>query len=85
MKEIRFTIANSPLWHSFFLEFELTNEINDDFNIALLITQELKVMGIHEPAKKVKIFDDNHKLLASSTDITITNSLKYESNETENP
>ncbi len=77
MKEIRFTISNSPLWHSFYFDLELVNEVNDDIMCAYLLTQELKLLGIKEPAKKVIILDENHSVIASSNDISVQGSLRY--------
>ena len=77
MKEIKFTIGNSLLWHSLYFDFELVNEVHDDLMFAYFITQELKAMGIQEKAKQVKIFDENNRLIASSSDISVTGSLKY--------
>ncbi len=84
MKEIRYTLGNSPIWHNFFFEFELVNENYDDMMLAYLITQELKAMGIKESAKQVKIYNDNHQLIAHSPDITKPTFLKYTDDETNN-
>lgn len=83
MKELKFTLGNSLLWHSFFFEFEMVNEVHDDLLFAYIITQELKTLGIQESAKQVKIYDENNTLIAFSPDISQTASLKYINDETD--
>ena len=81
MKEIRFTIGNSIAWHSLFFDLELNNLLQSELALAYLITQELKTMGISESAKQVKVFDENHKEIASTKDITEIGTLKITSHE----
>lgn len=85
MKEIRFTLGNSPLWHSLYWDCQLNgNEVYDDLTFAYLITQELRKMGIQEPAKRFKVFDENKNEIAHSDDLSETAKLKYTNHETEN-
>lgn len=77
MKEIRFTLDDSPLWHSLYIDYELSDEIIDDIFFAYLITQELRRMGIQEPAKQLIVFDEKHKQIAKSKDISKTAKLKF--------
>lgn len=84
MKEIRYTLGNSPLWHSLYLDFDLSdNEIHDDTMLANLITEELRRTGIQESAKRVKVLDERNNEIAHSDDISEVNKLKFGSDETE--
>ena len=81
MKEIRFTLGKSLMWHSLYFDLEVTDVLQSELALAYFITQELKTMGISESAKQVKVFDENHKEIASSKDIAEIGTLKIISNE----
>jgi len=84
MKEIRYTLGDSPLWHSLYIEHELSREVCDDILFANIITQELHKMGIEEPVKKFKLLDSNQKEIAYSNDLSEYCKLTYTDNETDN-
>ena len=65
------------MWHSFYLEYELTSDVHDDLVFAYLITQELQKMGIKEPAKRLKVFDGNNNEIAYSNNFSEIAQLKY--------
>ncbi len=77
MKEIRFTLGNSIVWHSIYLDFKLQNEIHDELMIALLITQELKRLGAQEMAKQVQVLDESKNIIAMSSDISEIGKFEY--------
>ena len=82
MKEIRFTLGNSPIWHSMYIDYTLRDETQDDLMFAYLVTQELQKMGAHEPAKRFRLFDEQNKLIAESENISEPCKLKFINNET---
>jgi len=83
MKEIRYTLGDSPLWHSLYVDIVLESEVKNDLIFAYLITQELRRMGIRESAKKFVVLDENKKVIAHSEDISEPIKLTFTNNENE--
>ncbi|MBQ5971205.1 MAG: hypothetical protein IJL45_02205 [Prevotella sp.] len=70
MKKIQFTLGDSNVWHTFYANLELNNEVQTGQLVSYLIQQELnKIRECTAEAKKVQIYDENNELLATSNDI----------------
>ena len=68
-KEIRFTIGDSDIWHSFYLNYDLCKvPIQDEIKLSCIIKQEQDKCryGI---AKKVEVRDEKGNLIARTEDI----------------
>lgn len=82
MIEIRYTIGNSVVWHSIYLDFKFQNETHDELMIALILTQELKRLGIQDSAKQVIVLNEDRCVIAKTSDISEIGKFEY-SNENE--
>ncbi len=77
MTEIRFTLGDSDVWHIIRLDYELTKELfRDEHDLSYLIKREQDKCNNFK-AKKVNVFDNNGRLLASSPNILEFGKLEY--------
>lgn len=77
MTEIRFTLGDSDVWHIIQLDYKLSKqELKDEHILSAIIKNEQDKCK-ELKAKKVKVFDDNGKLLASSSNILEHYKLEY--------
>lgn len=78
MAEIRFTLGDLDEWHVIHLDYELTKEkFKDIHDLSYIIKREQKKRNIGLKAKKVKVFNDQGILLASSSNILEDFKLDY--------
>lgn len=85
MKEIRFTLGDSDIWHSIYADIDIDSPIQVETVIADIIGCELsKIRNKKAPQKYVKFYDEQGKLIGESPDICELGSfkLKEKSDET---
>lgn len=79
MKEIRFTIGDSNIWHSIFAEIDFISEVQTETVVAAVIQEELeKIRRNREKQKKVKILDEKGNVIGQTSDICNIGNFSYE-------
>ena len=79
MKIIQFTLGDSDKWYEIDADFELYNELQTGRVVEFHINEGLKSRKIRGVPKRVKVFDEDGTMLASSSDICYVEKLEFES------
>ena len=78
MKEIRFTLGDSNIWHNMYADIDLISEIQIETVIAALIQEELeKIRSNKEKQKKVKILDEKGNVIGQTPNICNIGKFSY--------
>lgn len=78
MKEIRFTLGESDVWHTIAADFDMINELQTGQAVASIITNELNVIrNCKGKPKRVEIRDGNGSLMAVSKDILSIEEMEF--------
>ena len=70
MKEIRFTLGDTDIWHTIYADIEIKSEIQVETIVANIIGSELsKKVNNKGHQKFVKLLDENGNIIGESSDI----------------